>query len=185
MGKFRIITEPLPGLKLLQPKVFQDHRGYFVESYNKNDFLEVGINAEFVQDNQAKSVYGVIRGLHYQLPPFAQAKLVRVISGRIIDVALDFRKDSPTYGQYFMIELSEDNHLQLFIPKGFAHGYAVLSQEAVVFYKTDEYYHPEAEAGIYYADTDLNIDWGIAEKDRIISEKDKKLPPFKQAKIFE
>ncbi len=170
---------------LLRPKVFEDDRGYFVESYNKRDFLEVGIDTEFVQDNQAKSVYGVIRGLHYQLPPYAQAKLVRVIKGKIIDVALDIRPGSPTFGQYFVIELSEDNHLQLFIPKGFAHGYAVLSDEAVVFYKTDEYYNPQAEAGIYYADPDLGIDWAIAEKDRIISDKDKKLPPFKQAKIFE
>ncbi len=185
MGKFQIIAEPLPGLKLLQPRVFEDHRGYFVESYNKKDFLEIGIDTEFVQDNQAKSVYGVIRGLHYQLPPFAQAKLVRVIQGRIIDVALDMRKNSPAYGQYFMIELSESNHLQLFIPKGFAHGYAVLSDETVVFYKTDEYYSPESEAGVYFADPELGINWEIPEKDRIISDKDKKLPPFKQAKIFQ
>lgn len=185
MGKFQIIAEPMKGLKLLQPKVFEDSRGYFVETYNKKDFIEVGIDVDFVQDNQAKSVYGVIRGLHYQMPPFAQSKLVRAIKGIILDVALDIRKDSPTFGQYFIIELTEDNHLQLFIPKGFAHGYAVLSEEAIVFYKTDQYYNPEAEAGINLADDSLKIEWNVPEEKRIISDKDRNLPLFKQAKIFE
>ncbi len=184
MGKIEVIIEPLPGLLLLKPTVFGDNRGYFFESYNKQDFEDLGIFTKFVQDNQAKSKYGVIRGLHYQMPPFAQTKLVRVVKGKILDVALDMRENSPTFGQYFAIELSQDNFLQLYIPKGFAHGYAVLSAEAVVFYKTDEYYHPEAEAGVNVFDSELDIDWGINPKKAIISEKDKKLPNFKDAKYF-
>ncbi len=185
MGKIRVIAEPLPGVKLIQPKVFEDARGYFFESYNKMDFFEAGIDTDFVQDNEAKSVYGVIRGLHYQLPPYAQAKLIRVIRGKILDVALDIRKNSPTFGQYFIIELSEENKLQLFIDKGLAHGYAVLSDTAVVQYKTDEFYHPEAEAGIFHADEKLAIDWSIPLDKRIISDKDKKLPRFDEAKYFD
>ncbi len=185
MSKFQIIAEPLPGLLLLQPRVFGDDRGYFMESYNSRDFSELGIDVEFVQDNQAKSKYGVIRGLHYQLPPYAQAKLVRAIKGKIIDVAVDIRKNSPTFGQYFAIELSEDNFLQLFIPHGFAHGYSVLSTEAIVFYKTDEFYHPQAEGGINVFDKQLAIDWGIPESKAIISQKDRNLPSLEKAKIFE
>ncbi len=185
MSKFQVITEPLPGLFLIQPKVFSDERGYFFESYNKKDFSELGINVDFVQDNQAKSSYGVIRGLHYQLPPYAQSKLVRVITGRILDVAVDLRRESPTFGQYFAIELSDENFLQLFIPKGFAHGYSVLSDEAVVFYKTDEYYHPETEGGLNVFDPDLSIDWGISENEAVLSEKDKKQPYLSKAKVFE
>ena len=184
MGKINIITEPLPGLLLLQPKVYEDSRGYFFESFNSNDFKEIGVKVKFVQDNQAKSKYGVIRGLHYQLPPFAQSKLVRVIKGKIVDVALDLRKNSPTFGQYFSIELSDENFLQLFIPAGFAHGYGVLSREAIVFYKTDEYYHPEAEAGVNIFDRELNIDWGIKPEKAIVSEKDKKWPTLENAKTF-
>ncbi len=184
MSKINVITEPLPGLLLLQPKVYEDGRGYFFESFNANDFKEIGIKVKFVQDNQAKSKYGVIRGLHYQMPPFAQSKLVRVIKGKIVDVAVDMRKNSPTFGQYFAVELSDENFLQLFIPAGFAHGYAVLSREAIVFYKTDEFYHPEAEAGVNAFDPQLNIDWGISREKAIISEKDKKLPNLENAKTF-
>ncbi len=185
MGKFQVIAEPLPGLLLLQPKVFKDNRGYFVESYNKLDLEETGIKLDFVQDNQAMSSFGVVRGLHYQLPPYAQAKLVRVIKGKILDIAVDIRKSSPTFGQYFAIELSDENFLQLFIPKGFAHGYSVLEDNTIVFYKTDEYYHPEAEGGINVFDPKLNIDWGLAREQIIISEKDKKLPTLDKAKIFD
>jgi dTDP-4-dehydrorhamnose 3,5-epimerase len=185
MSKIQIIAEPLPGLLLLQPKVFSDSRGYFMESYNKKDFEEIGLDVEFVQDNQALSGYGVIRGLHYQMPPYAQTKLVRVLKGKILDVALDIRKNSPTFGQYFIIELSDENFLQLLIPKGFAHGYSVLEDNTVVFYKTDEFYHPEAEEGIYAFDPELGIDWGIPEDKIVVSEKDKKLPNLTNAKIFD
>ena len=184
MGKITLIAEPLPDLKLIQPKVFEDQRGYFMESYNKNDLKEIGINVDFVQDNQAKSSYGVIRGLHYQISPYAQSKLIRVIKGRILDVALDIRRDSPTFGQYFIVELSEDNFLQLFIPKGFAHGYSVLVDNTIVFYKTDEFYNASCEAGIYPLDAQLNIDWGLKENEIVLSHKDKNLPMFSKAKYF-
>lgn len=161
-----------PGLLIFEPKVFEDSRGYFFESYNENVCREAGIDVQFVQDNQAKSFYGVVRGLHYQLAPYAQTKFIRVISGRILDVVVDIRKGSPSYGQSFSIELSAENRLQLFIPKGFAHGYSVLSETAEVFYKCDVFWNKESEGGISLADPTLNIDWGIPEKDRIISEKD-------------
>ena len=167
------IKTDFPGLLIFKPKVFEDDRGYFFESYNEKTFTAEGVEIKFVQDNQAKSSYGVIRGLHYQLNPHAQTKLMRVLSGTILDVAVDIRKGSPTYGKVFTLELSAESKKQLLIPKGFAHGYSVLSQTAEVFYKCDEFYHKECEGGIMYNDAALNIDWQIPADKAIISEKDK------------
>ena len=161
-----------PGLLIFEPKVFEDSRGYFFESYNESVCNQAGIDIHFVQDNQAKSSYGVVRGLHYQLAPYAQTKFIRALSGIILDVVVDIRKGSPTFGKVFSIELSAENKLQLFIPKGFAHGYSVLSETAEVFYKCDVFWNREAEGGISLADTDLNINWKIPVEKRIISEKD-------------
>ena len=161
-------------LYVIEPKVFFDERGYFFESYNENKFKENNLDYHFIQDNQAKSQYGVIRGLHFQKGEYAQAKLIRVLSGKIIDVAVDIRKNSPTYGKVFSIELSDENKKQLLIPRGFAHGYSVLSKEAVVEYKCDNVYMPSADGGIRYNDKGLNINWKIPEKEQIVSEKDKK-----------
>lgn len=169
---------PLPGLLILEPKVFSDSRGYFLESYNESKMDALGINVKFVQDNQSKSGYGVIRGLHYQLDPKAQTKLIRVLYGKIYDVAVDARKGSPTYGQWYGLELSEENKLQLLVPKGFAHGFSVLSETAVVFYKCDEFYAPEYDAGIRYDDPALGIDWKIESGKAVLSDKDSKLPVF-------
>lgn len=166
----------LPGLLVYEPKVFGDHRGYFFESYNANTFRAAGIEYTFVQDNQARSTYGVLRGLHYQLEPYAQTKLVRVLEGKIIDAVVDIRKGSPTYGKSFTIELSAENKLQLLVPKGFAHGYAVISETAEVMYKCDNFYHKGSEGGIVYNDPALNIDWGIDLKNALVSEKDLVLP---------
>lgn len=166
------IKTDFPGLLIFEPKVFEDSRGYFFESYNENTFSAEGIFIKFVQDNQAQSSYGVIRGLHYQLNPFSQTKLIRVLSGSILDVAVDLRKGSPTYGRAFVVEISADNKKQLLIPKGFAHGYSVTSKTAEVFYKCDEFYHKESEGGIMYNDPALNIDWQIPADKAIISEKD-------------
>jgi dTDP-4-dehydrorhamnose 3,5-epimerase len=171
----------IPGLKILEPKVMEDSRGYFYESYNKDKLKAVGIDLDFVQDNQSKSQYGVIRGLHYQKNPFAQTKLVRVLEGRIYDVALDLRKGSPTFGKWFGLELNSDNKLQLFIPKGFAHGFSVLSETAVVLYKCDVLYNPQSEAGVMCLDTDLKIDWKIEPGKEIISAKDMQQPVFEKA----
>lgn len=172
---------PFPGLFVYEPKIFNDDRGYFFESYNENTFKESGINIPFVQDNQARSVYGVLRGLHYQLAPHAQTKLVRVLEGEIMDVAVDIRKGSPSYAKVFTICLSAGNKKQLFIPKGFAHGYAVLSQTAEVMYKCDTFYNKACEGGIAYNDPELNIDWGIPLDKAIVSEKDIKLVPLARA----
>ncbi len=161
-----------PGLFIFEPKLFKDSRGYFFESYNANIFSAEGIAIKFVQDNQAQSGYGVIRGLHYQQNPHAQTKLIRVLSGNILDIVVDIRKGSPTYGKVFTIELSDTNKKQLLIPKGFAHGYVVLSQTAEVFYKCDEFYNKETEGGIIYNDPDLNINWQIPAEKAIVSEKD-------------
>ena len=169
----------IPGLMVFEPKVFDDDRGYFFEAYNENTFTAASINIKFVQDNQAKSSYGVIRGLHYQLDPHAQTKLIRALSGNILDVAVDIRKGSPTYGKVFSIELSAANKKQLLVPKGFAHGYSVISETAEVFYKCDEFYHKETEGGIMYDDPQLNIDWQIPADKAIISEKDLKHPGIK------
>jgi dTDP-4-dehydrorhamnose 3,5-epimerase len=173
---------PLQDLYLVEPRIFKDARGYFFESYNYENYKESGITFRFVQDNQSKSDFGVIRGLHYQLNPKAQTKLVRVLSGRIFDVAVDVRKGSPTYGKWYGIELSEDNYLQLLIPKGFAHGFSVLSETATIFYKCNEFYAPEFDSGIIYNDTSLNIDWKIPDNNVLVSEKDRMLPPLENAK---
>ena len=174
------ITTELRGLLVFEPKVFEDSRGYFFESYNENIFQQQGIQCRFVQDNQSSSSYGVIRGLHYQLNPHAQTKLVRVLSGRILDVAVDARNGSPTYGRHFSIELSSGNKRQLLIPTGFAHGFSVLSKKAEVLYKCDAFYNKESEGGIIYNDAELSIDWHLPEKDSIISEKDQLLPSLAQ-----
>ena len=166
----------IPGLIVFEPKVIRDDRGYFYECYNQKTFAEGGIEAVFVQDNQARSTYGVLRGLHYQVGPMAQAKLVRVVEGEVLDVVVDIREDSPTYGQWYSIRLSAENHLQLFVPRGFAHGYAVLSETATFFYKCDNFYSRESEGGIRYDDPKLAIDWQIPLDDAVLSEKDKVLP---------
>ena len=164
---------------IIEPRIFRDPRGYFFESYSKREFDEKVGPVDFVQDNESCSTHGVMRGLHFQRPPFAQAKLVRCVKGAVIDVAVDIRKGSPTYGRHVAVELTEDNHRQFFIPRGFAHGFAVLSDIAVFQYKCDNYYHPEADGGISILDTSLDIDWGIAIDDAILSDKDKKHPLLK------
>jgi len=172
----------IEGLLVFEPKVFEDSRGYFFESYNENIFLQQGLNIKWVQDNQSSSSYGVIRGLHYQLEPHAQTKLIRVLHGTILDVAVDIRKGSPTYGKSFSIELSGNNNKQLFIPKGFAHGFSVLTEKAVVMYKCDAFYNKESEGGVVYNDPSLNIDWKIPTNKAVVSEKDNQLPALKDCK---
>lgn len=171
-----IIKTPIEGLLIIEPRVFTDQRGYFVETYNEKRYFDAGITAQFVQDNQSCSTYGVVRGLHFQRPPHSQAKLVCCTRGRVLDVAVDLRKDSATYGQWFSVELNEDNHRQFFIPKGFAHGFSVLSETAIFTYKCDDFYHPEADGGILLSDPALGIDWQIPAEQRIISDKDTKHP---------
>ncbi len=173
-------TTDISGLLVFEPQVFEDSRGYFFESFNEDTFKEQGIDCRWVQDNQSSSNYGVIRGLHYQLPPFAQSKLVRVLRGKILDVVVDIRKGSPTFGKSYCKVLSAKNKRQLFIPKGFAHGFSVLSEKAEVLYKCDGLYNKKSEAGIIYNDPELNIDWRIPEENRIVSEKDLQLPSFAQ-----
>ncbi len=170
-----------PGLFIYEPAVFGDSRGYFFESYNRNVFTAEGIDINFVQDNQARSSYGVLRGLHYQLNPHAQTKLIRVLEGIILDVVVDIRKGSPTYSKVFSIELSAENKKQLLVPKGFAHGYSVLSETAEVMYKCDAFYNKAAEGGILYNDPSLNIDWKIPVDKAIVSEKDTLYPGLLQA----
>jgi dTDP-4-dehydrorhamnose 3,5-epimerase len=167
------------GLMIIQPRVFGDDRGYFFESYNEAAFQRNGLNFNWVQDNQSRSKYGVIRGLHFQKPPFAQTKLIRVLSGEILDSVVDLRKEQPTFGKSFSVVLSSDNHRQLLVPKGFAHGFSVLSDSAEVLYKCDTLYNKESEWGILYSDPALSIDWRINDAERLISEKDKELPLFK------
>ncbi len=176
------IKTEFPGLLIFEPKIWEDERGYFFESYNQRVCKAEGISINFIQDNQASSIYGVIRGLHYQLDPFAQTKLIRVLSGSILDVAVDIRKNSPTFGKAYTIELSAENKSQLLVPKGFAHGYSVISETAEVFYKCDEYYNKESEGGIAYNDASLNIDWRIDESRAIISEKDTRHPELNECK---
>lgn len=170
----------IDGLLIVKPRVFKDSRGFFYESYNKEVLSGHGIEYEFIQDNQSRSSYGVIRGLHYQKEPYAQAKLLRVTEGAIFDVAVDIRPGSSTFGKWFGLELSADNFLQLMIPPGFAHGFSVLSDHAILQYKCDKYYHPESESGIRFDDPDLQIDWKIDPGKAVISEKDRILPYFKQ-----
>lgn len=170
------IKTGFPGLLIFEPGVFEDNRGCFFESYSEKVFFAEGIAIKFVQDNQAQSYGGVIRGLHYQLNPYAQTKLIRVLSGSILDVAVDIRKGSPTYGKVFTLELSAENKKQILIPKGFAHGYSILSETAEVFYKCDEFYKKESEGGIIYNDSFLNIDWQVPVGKATISEKDEKYP---------
>ncbi len=176
-----IIKTDIPDLLIIKPMVFSDPRGFFLESFAENRFKEAGITADFIQDNISKSTYGVIRGLHYQLAPYSQSKLVHVVSGCVLDVVVDLRKNSPTFGQHYAIELSAENKLHFFIPQGFAHGFSVLSEEAVFMYKCDNYYNQEAERGIAYNDVTLNIDWKIPEEKAVISSKDSILPGFKEA----
>ena len=167
-----IIKTSIEGVVIIEPRLFKDERGYFFESFNQREFEEKICKTTFVQDNESKSGYSVIRGLHYQKPPFAQSKLVRVIKGAVLDVAVDIRKGSPTFGQHVAVELTEENHRQFFIPRGFAHGFSVLSEEVIFQYKCDEFYHPEAEGAIAWNDTELGIDWKIPRDKVILSEKD-------------
>jgi dTDP-4-dehydrorhamnose 3,5-epimerase len=167
------------GLKVFEPRVFQDSRGYFFESFNKTTFHEAGVDAEFVQDNESCSQYGVLRGLHYQLNPMAQAKLVRVVDGEVLDVVIDIRKGSPTFGKHFSLLINAENKKQLFIPRGFAHGFSVLSDTCIFQYKCDNYYSKESEGGISFNDAELSIDWGLKPGEAIVSDKDSALPAFK------
>jgi len=168
------IKTEIPDLLIYEPTVHADSRGYFFESYNEKTFLNNGVEIKFVQDNQARSTYGVIRGLHFQKPPFAQTKLIRALSGSIIDVAVDLRKGSPTYGKAFSIELSAENKKQLLVPKGFAHGYSVITETAEVMYKCDEFYNKESEGGLLYNDPALGIDWKVEAGKELVAEKDQK-----------
>lgn len=174
-----IIKTKLDGVVIIEPKIFRDSRGYFFESFSQREFEEKVCRINFVQDNESMSSYGVMRGLHFQRPPFTQAKLVRCVKGAVLDVAVDIRKDSPTYGQHVAVELTEDNHCQMFIPHGFAHGFSVLSETAVFQYKCDQFYHPESDAGISILDKSLGIDWRIPADKAILSDKDTRHPLFK------
>lgn len=174
-----VIETEIAGVFIIEPKVFGDARGYFFESFSQREFDEkvapiLGHTISFVQDNESMSTYGVMRGLHFQAPPFTQSKLVRCVKGAVLDVAVDIRKGSPTYGQHVAVELTEDNHHQFFVPRGFAHGFAVLSETAVFQYKCDEFYHPEADGGISILDTSLGIDWRVPTEKALLSEKDTK-----------
>jgi len=179
------IKTQTPDVVLIKPKVFGDSRGYFMESFRQDLFVQHIGEIDFIQDNESKSTYGVLRGLHYQLPPYAQAKLVRIITGRVWDVAVDMRRNSPTFCRFVAAELSAENKHQLFIPKGFAHGFVVLSDEAIVSYKVDAPYAPRHERGIRYDDPDLCIDWQIPHSDMQLSEKDGALPLLKAGDVFE
>jgi len=178
-----LFDTPISGLKIIEPKVFSDSRGYFFESYNHSKMVQAGIDNLFVQDNESLSSYGVIRGLHYQLEPFAQAKLVRVIKGKVFDVAVDLRRNSDTFGKWFGLELSEQNKLQMYIPEGFAHGFSVLSESAVFSYKCDNLYNKDAERAIRFNDPYLQINWQIEHIDQLISEKDLNAPLFPEAEM--
>ena len=167
------IKTKIDGVYIVEPKIFNDARGYFFESYNENAFIQNGIPNRFIQDNQSKSSYGVIRGLHMQLPPYSQAKLVRVLHGKVLDVAVDVRKNSPTFGQHVAVELSAENQRQLFIPRDFLHGFSVLSDIAVFAYKVDNVYNKESEFGIRYDDPEININWGVPANKIITSDKDR------------
>lgn len=176
-----VIKTEIEGLYIIEPQVFGDERGYFFESFNAERFLvQTGIEVTFVQDNESRSRRGVLRGLHFQREPYAQAKLVRVVQGRVLDVAVDIRPESPTFGRYVAVELSGENHRQLFIPKGFAHGYVVLDDDTVFQYKCDEFYHPASEGGIAWNDPHIGIEWPLTESEIILSDKDRKHPTLKE-----
>ena len=178
-----ITPTPFPGLFLIEPKIFGDDRGYFFESFNEPEFEKAIGKVHFVQDNESRSSYGVLRGLHFQLPPFTQAKLVRCITGKILDVVVDLRKDSPTFKHSYSVELSESNKLQLFIPRGFAHGFVVLSPEAIFSYKVDQPYAPDYDCGIRYDDPELLIDWKLPKNDLKLSQKDLSLSAFSETDL--
>ena len=181
-----VIRTDIEGLAVIDPRIFNDSRGYFFESFSERDFCEQVAQVKFVQDNESKSSYGVIRGLHFQKPPYAQAKLVRVVKGKVLDVAVDLRAGSPTYGKHFAVELSDENHRQFFIPRGFAHGFSVLSDEVVFQYKCDNYYAPQSEGSVIWNDPDLAIDWGVPRDKAVLSEKDSGNPRLRDLeKIFE
>ena len=171
----------IPGVVLIEPRLFKDDRGYFFESFSQRDFNAQVREVHFVQDNESKSSYGVLRGLHFQKPPHAQSKLVRVIKGAVLDVAVDIRQGSPTFGQHVAVELTEESHLQFFIPRGFAHGFSVLSDEVIFQYKCDNFYAPQSEGALAWDDPDLGIDWKIPADRVILSEKDKHHPRLKEA----
>ncbi len=179
----KIIETPIRGLLIIEPRVFADERGYFFESFNQSDFEKQGLMTGFVQDNESKSGYGVIRGLHYQLGPYAQTKLIWVVQGTVYDVAVDLRKGSPTFGQWYGLEVSAANKKQFYIPKGFAHGFSVLSEYAIFSYKCDNFYNPESERGIRFDDPTLSIDWKLNEAEAIVSEKDMILPFLNDAEM--
>lgn len=174
-----IIQTSIPGVVIIEPRLFRDDRGYFFESFSERDFNAQVREVKFVQDNESMSSYGVMRGLHFQRPPYTQSKLVRCVKGAVLDVAVDIRKGSPTYGQHVAVELTEENHRQFFVPRGFAHGFAVLSETAIFQYKCDNFYHPEADGGISILDDSLGIDWHIPTDHAILSEKDTKHPLLK------
>lgn len=178
------IKTAIEGVYVIEPKVFEDARGYFFEAWKQGEFVANIGKVDFVQDNESKSSFGVLRGLHYQRGEFSQAKLVRVITGRVLDVAVDLRRNSPTFGQHVMVELSGENKRQFFIPRGFAHGFLVLSDEAIFTYKVDNAYAPQAEASILWNDEQLSIDWPLGENQLLLSEKDKKAKPFSEAEYF-
>ena len=174
-----IIKTAIEGVVIIEPRLFKDDRGYFFESFSQREFTEKVRKVDFVQDNESKSSYGVLRGLHFQKPPYAQSKLVRVIKGSVLDVAVDIRKGSPTFGEHVSVELTEENHRQFFIPRGFAHGFVVLTEEVIFQYKCDNFYSPQSEGAIAWNDPDLNIDWRIPVEEVILSEKDSKHPKLK------
>lgn len=178
------IEQSIPGVWVIEPKVFCDSRGYFMEAFKQAEFEEHVGPVNFIQDNESKSTYGVLRGLHYQKGEFSQAKLVRVIKGEVLDVAIDIRKSSPYFGKHVAVKLSDENKRQLFIPRGFAHGFVVLSKEAIFTYKVDNVYAPQAEAGIIYNDPQIAINWGVPESDMLLSDKDKVSPMLKDAIVF-
>lgn len=176
-----VIKTDIEGVVIIEPRLFRDDRGYFFESFSQREFDEKVRSIRFVQDNESKSSYGVLRGLHFQKPPFAQSKLVRVIKGAVLDVAVDIRKGSPTFGRYVAVELTEENHLQFFIPRGFAHGFSVLTDEVIFQYKCDNFYAPQSEGALAWDDPDLEIDWKIPADKVLLSEKDKHHPCLKEA----
>ena len=175
-----VIKTKIPGVVIIEPRLFPDARGYFFESFSKREFEEKVGKIDFVQDKESKSSYGVLRGLHFQKPPYAQSKLVRVVKGAVLDVAVDIRKGSPTFGQHVAVELTEDNHRQFFIPRGFAHGFAVLTDEVIFQYKCDNFYAPASEGAIAWDDSDLGIDWRVPAEKVILSEKDRRHPRLKE-----